>query len=337
MSMTKVFKSYATQLGFPESQSLLRIFEILYDEEADKKILKALSKPRNLEQIMKKTDLPKKIVEKSLDKLLKRGAIDIRKKGFYRRFPVFIELRDANCLWPDAPQEIFEKWEDLLYNEVPKLVPILEQINLKPIVRVLPVESSIEVQNTVLDADSAKKIFKDAKLITVIPCVCRKIAKKNNRGQNCIAPEEAVCMQTNAFAEAVLKRGLGEKISNEEALRRLNLAEEAGLVHMSRNNIKEDMFVCNCCSCCCSGLYMTNQVGFLGSVAPSRFRVKFNEEACIGCGNCEERCQFKAISFDEKPIIDLERCFGCGNCVTACTEEALTLEEIRPLEHIRVT
>ena len=191
------------------------------------------------------------------------------------------------------------------------------------------------MQNTVLDADSVRKIFREAKLVSVIPCVCRKVAKKNGRGQDCPAPEEAVCMQTNAFAEAVLNRGVGEKITNEDALRRIELAEKAGLVHMARNNIKDDMFVCNCCSCCCSGMFII-QKGYDAAVAPSRFQVKLDESACVGCGTCIDRCQFGAISVDEVAKIDLEKCYGCGNCVYTCPEKAMTLVEIHPLSHIRV-
>ncbi len=105
---------------------------------------------------------------------------------------------------------------------------------------------------------------------------------------------------------------------------------------MTRNNIKKDMIMCNCCACCCTGLFMLNQVGY-DSFAPSRFRVKLDEEACIGCETCVERCQFGAIEVDDIARIDLDKCFGCGVCVPTCPGDALTLEEIRPKEHIRVT
>jgi NAD-dependent dihydropyrimidine dehydrogenase PreA subunit len=39
---------------------------------------------------------------------------------------------------------------------------------------------------------------------------------------------------------------------------------------------------------------------------------------------------------DGMAVVDSDRCYGCGNCVITCPEEALTLEEVRPLEHIRV-
>ena len=143
-------------------------------------------------------------------------------------------------------------------------------------------------------------------------------------------------MQTNAFAQAILDRGVGEKLSNAEALKRVSDAEEAGLVHMVRNNVKKDMFMCNCCTCCCTGLYLFNEIGFTDGISPSRFRVKLKEDLCTACGLCAERCSFNAITVNGTADINMDRCYGCGNCVITCPEEALILEEIRPREHIRI-
>jgi len=188
----------------------------------------------------------------------------------------------------------------------------------------------------VLDIDSARKIFQDANLITAMPCVCRTVAKRNGRGQDCPAPETAVCLQTNFFAAGVRARGLGEKLSREEALKRVGAAEDAGLVHMVRNNVKDDMFMCNCCACCCTGLFFLRELDYPAAVAPSRFRVQLNAELCSGCGECEARCQFSAISVGETAVVNAGRCMGCGNCALTCPEDALTLVEVRPREHVRV-
>ncbi|NHI94197.1 MAG: 4Fe-4S dicluster domain-containing protein [Candidatus Lokiarchaeota archaeon] len=337
MPIPKELKSYATSIGFPSSETLARIFEILYDEEDDLKIMKALNKPNTASELAKKTGLSEARIKERAEKLMKKGALThvSKQPHIYRRFPAMIEIRDASCLNPDASQELFELWDQLVQKEISVLIPFIKEFNIPPVVRVIPIEETVEAQNTVLDADSVRKIFKEAKLISVIPCVCRTVALKNGRGQDCPAPKEAVCMQTNAFAQAILNRDIGEKITNEDALRRIELAEKAGLVHMARNNIKEDMFVCNCCSCCCSGMFIVQQ-GYSKAIAPSRFQVKLNAEACQGCGTCVDRCQFGAITLDGTAIIDLDKCFGCGNCVLTCPEEALKLVEIHPLSHIRV-
>ncbi|MDD1776629.1 MAG: 4Fe-4S binding protein [Candidatus Helarchaeota archaeon] len=337
MSIPKELKAYATSIGFPSSETLARIFEILYDEDDARKLMKALNKPQTAPELAQKTGLSEARVKEIAERLMRKGALSHESKQphIYKRFPAMIELRDASCLNPNAPQELFELWDHLVQKEISVLIPFIKEFKLPPVVRVVPIEETVEVQNTVLDADSVRKIFKEARVISVIPCVCRTIALKNGRGQGCPAPKEAVCMQTNAFAEVILNRGIGEKITNEDALRRLELAEKAGLVHMARNNIKEDMFVCNCCSCCCSGLFIV-QHGYAKGIATSRFQVKLDADACQGCGTCVDRCQFGAISLEEIASIDLDKCYGCGNCVLTCPEKALVLVEIHPLSHIRV-
>ncbi|MDD5224731.1 MAG: 4Fe-4S binding protein [bacterium] len=336
MPIPESLQSYATQLGFPNSETLARIFRVLFDHEDDLKVVEAL--PGNPAEIAERTGLSVARVREIGDKLRARGAVGhpLGQPELLRRFPAMIELRDSTVLWPDAPQEIFELWDRLVTIETRELVPLLQSLNVPAMVRVLPVERAVEAQNTILDPDSARRIFSEAELVSVITCACRLVARKNGRGKDCPAPAEAVCLQTNAFSQGVLSRGLGRKISNAEALRLIGMAEEAGLVHMIRNNIKKDMFMCNCCSCCCSGLHFVNQLGYLGGIAPSRFRIKLNRKACSGCGACEDRCRFHAIKVDKVASINLERCFGCGNCALACPEEALVLEEIRPLSHIRV-
>ena len=336
MATPKVLQDYAAKLGFPKSEALGKILTILYDGEDDLSILEVL--PGTAAEIAGNTGLTEKRVREVTDRLFGRGALahPMKQPGLYRLFPAMIELRDATVLWPDAPQELFELWEEVVLKEMPDLIPTLQKLKVPPMIRVVPIERSVESQNTVLDADSARKIFREADLVTALPCACRVQAQKNNRSPDCPAPPSAVCMQTNAFAEVVLSRGLGEKLTNEEALKRISEAEEAGLVHMVRNNIQKDMFMCNCCSCCCTGLFMVNQTGYLDALAPSRFKVKLDADACSGCGTCEGRCQFHAITLGEVAVVDGDKCYGCGNCVITCPDEALTLEEVRPLEHIRV-
>jgi ferredoxin len=339
MPMSKILKKYASQLGFPKSENLARIFEILYDEEDDLKVIKAAYKPRTIAELVERTELPEERVRAIVKRLMSRGALG-HKLGhpeLIKRFAGMIQLRDASVLHPDAPQELFELWEKLLSDELPEVVAKVGNISVSPITRIIPIESTVEVQNTILDPDSVRKIFEEADLISVMPCACRTMARKVGRGKDCPAPADSVCMQTNAFAETAIREGVGIEISKEEALRRLELAEQAGLVHQVRNNIKKDMFVCNCCSCCCTGLYLVNQIGFLQGIAKSRFQIKLDAELCSGCGTCEDRCQFHAITVEDVASIDTERCFGCGNCALTCPEGALHLEEVRPLEYIRVS
>ena len=57
--------------------------------------------------------------------------------------------------------------------------------------------------------------------------------------------------------------------------------------------------------------------------------VSVDQEKCIGCGGCEEVCNWGAIKvIDAKVDIVKEKCEGCGVCVCSCTQDALWLEKV---------
>ena len=338
MNMPEQLKSYATKLGFPESEAMARIFAILYDD-ADS-VAVAGASPGFVTDIAARTGLSEERVRQVAQKLLHKGAISrvLVKGDYYRLYPAMIELRDAVVIVPDCPQELFELWEVVIKEEMPGVVPTFNKLNLPPMLRVIPIEETVENASRVLDADSARQIIRSARVITAIPCPCRTQAQRLGKAKDCIAPKGVnLCMQINGFAEATIDRGVGEVLSNDEALRRLVLAEEAGLVHTVRNNVKEDMFMCNCCSCCCTAMFLYNKAGYDASFAPSRFRAQVDAGNCTGCGACEEKCAFKAISIEDTAVMDHRKCMGCGNCVIACPVESITLQETRPPEFIRRT
>jgi ferredoxin len=339
MAMSPQLKPYAVKLGFGESGTLARIFEILFD--TGEKTLVAGAMPGSTSEISGRTGIPEKRVREIIAELKRRGAVNhvLHKGDYYRLFPAMIELRDSTVLSAGAPRELFHLWDSLIRNEMPALLPVLKQLNIPPMMRVVPVERTVDTSQRVLDVDSARKIISDAQLISAVPCACRTHARNVGRGKDCPAPETAVCLQVGAFAEAVLDRGIGERLSVTEALRRLGDAEDAGLVHLVRNNIKKDMFLCNCCTCCCTGMYLITRVGYAESFAPSRFLSKLITGRCTACGLCESRCAFGAISLgaDGVPSIDRERCYGCGLCALHCPSDALVLDEVRPTESIRRT
>lgn len=336
MPIPALLKDYAAELGFAESETLARIFELLWPTEDEIRLVAAL--PGAIPDVAAKTGLPEKQVADTLNRLLLEGSIsvDFANMRRFRRVPALIFLRDFSVHNPATTQELFELWDRIVRKESSSMVKLFREKGVPSATRVLPIERTVESANQVLDVDSARKIFSEASLITAAPCVCRTVAKKNGRGQGCPAPKEAVCMQTNFFAAGVLAMKVGEKLSKEEALRRIGLAEDAGLVHMSRNNVAKDTFMCNCCSCCCTGFELFQTYGLTEVFAPSRFRIKADTDMCSACGECVDRCQFKALSIEDTVVVDESRCFGCGNCAIACSEGALNLEEIRPVEHIRV-
>jgi len=53
-----------------------------------------------------------------------------------------------------------------------------------------------------------------------------------------------------------------------------------------------------------------------------------DEQKCIGCGACVEKCPVIAISSNDQgiAIVDKEKCTGCKRCVDSCPSEALSVK-----------
>ena len=69
---------------------------------------------------------------------------------------------------------------------------------------------------------------------------------------------------------------------------------------------------------------LRNGFCFGGKHIPFR-GVRITEE-CIACGECRERCSFKAIyQHNEQFIIDHTKCDVCGDCYTICPTSAIEI------------
>jgi len=55
------------------------------------------------------------------------------------------------------------------------------------------------------------------------------------------------------------------------------------------------------------------------------FEAVVDEEECIGCEECIERCPVKAITVEDTARVNMEKCLGCGLCAGVCSTEAITL------------
>jgi len=127
----------------------------------------------------------------------------------------------------------------------------------------------------------------------------------------------------------------------DQALAACDTMEDAGLIKMSPNTAQIDS-TCNCCECCCeiiAGFKKLANVWEL--ISPSRFRAVIDQDKCLGCQTCVERCHFDAVEMRKVPgekkmkafIID-EHCMGCGLCIFKCPANAMKFELVRPPSHI---
>jgi Pyruvate/2-oxoacid:ferredoxin oxidoreductase delta subunit len=170
--------------------------------------------------------------------------------------------------------------------------------------------------------------------ITLMDCPCRAAR------ENPCLPLEVCMIVGEPFASFVLEHHpeRSRKISQEEAVRVLKAEDERGHVHHAffKDAMLERFFaICNCCGCCCGAM----QAHMHGTpmLVSSGYMCVVDEELCLGCGACEEFCQFHALGVEEGlAVVSGEDCMGCGVCVSKCVNEALSLERVvergEPLE-----
>ena len=204
----------------------------------------------------------------------------------------------------------------------------------EPILRVIPAEKSLPVEQSLLPCESITEIIEaNRDMITVRNCCCRRGAN------NCHHPLD-VCMQFKSRAEYDLYRGSGRKVNADEAVSIALTSVGAGLVPTVTNvSILDKLeFICFCCGCACLVIDPGLKANSLSKIlSPSRYEAKVNYVACNGCRHCEMRCQFGAIEMKPVPghdsikaVLDPDKCLGCGVCELACVPAAIKMEEIRP-------
>lgn len=134
-------------------------------------------------------------------------------------------------------------------------------------------------------------------------------------------------------AQFIIDRGIGRKISKEEAAAILKQSEEAGLVHCSLNRQEID-FLCNCCRCHCIILDTALSQPKPGFILNSGFYPTWDPELCEVCKTCIENCPASALTMGGAniPIVNMDLCIGCGVCATGCPEEAIELVERAEIE-----
>lgn len=191
-----------------------------------------------------------------------------------------------------------------------------------PVHRVIPVAQTVRSDMAVHPYESATEIITGAKAWAVTDCICRK--QQALLGEPCEHPVD-VCMVFSETPGAFDRMTGMRALTQDEALATLRRAAEAGLVHSVSNNQQGLWYLCNCCTCACGILRGLAELGMANVIATSAFLCAVDEERCIACGKCTERCSFAALTVDLTAQVDAVRCAGCGVCVLACPQEALSL------------
>jgi ferredoxin len=192
-----------------------------------------------------------------------------------------------------------------------------------PVMRVIPVEESIEVEHHIASYDELRNLIEiSGEHIAVQECFCKKAG--DLKGESCrVTERREVCLSFGDLAELYIEEGWARRLGQEEALEIARLNEKEGLVLMP-GNAQEPKYMCSCCSDCCLVLNLIKNYPNPAETVASNYFASVNTELCNGVGACISSCPLNAISLVEgTAVIELARCIGCGLCVPVCPEDAI--------------
>ena len=194
--------------------------------------------------------------------------------------------------------------------------------------RIVPVEKSLTPEHHAIPYENIRQIIENKQeKIAIANCICKQ--SKDLLEDPCKMGElRSICTFFGTGADLTLEQiDSAREISKEELLTLLEKYQEVGYV-IQVENCQDPQFMCMCCGCCCFILRGAKQFPKPMEYYKSNYYAQINQELCIGCGNCVNRCQMDAFTInDGKSSINLDRCIGCGNCIMTCEEEAIKLKE----------
>ena len=315
------------ELAGRKSKLVPLILEKLLDE-TEAKVVLAAAPPATLEELSAKTGIETAKLETMLDRLFRKGVIFKTRKpdGIrYYRVRQVLQMHDSTAVMNDPPAGMMDLWKEYTRTEWPEEVRIFQS----PVLRVIPINVSLESNSQVLISDDVRNFIDLARNIAVTKCSCRAIDGA------CGSPVE-VCMQLDRAADYSIERGTGRKLSREEALAMLQTCEDYGLVHVAENKQGVGHVICNCCSdCCINWTSVRSGVGKFAS--PSRFKGVIDTDLCNGCEKCVDRCFFDAMTMmpdGSFAVVDDDKCMGCGVCRVVCDLDAISMQVVRPQEFV---
>ncbi len=309
-------------VGFRKTQSgvEIEILKRLFTEEEAQLATFLTMRPERPRSIARRAGQNIAELEAKLESMARKGLIFRSRrdnKTLYNSAPFMIGLYEYSVNIID--KELAQLFKDYYYEAG------LEEIGASnvPGFKVIPLEETIQTETTLFPYQKLEDSIRKARVISVAECVCRKEAKL--LGEGCNHPIET-CLSFGVAAEYYIENGMGRKITAEEAIQIIKEADESGLVHAGANS-KHLSNICNCCPCCCISMKGITQFGqdkhqFMNAV----FESIIDEETCIACGNCVERCPVKAITIEDVAIVDRDLCLGCGLCASVCSENAISLK-----------
>ncbi|MFX0187927.1 MAG: 4Fe-4S binding protein [Candidatus Hodarchaeota archaeon] len=348
-------------LPFPINDTLLEILKLLIEED-ELDFIMAFKRKRSqtIEELKKSSKMSEEDILKNVKSLAKKGVIFNQPSSsgimVYRLLPLMmvgpfeyifmqkLSYSEREKKFATLFKKLFNEVKDFIQDHLDMFTPIFEK--LPPIDRTVALldknVSGNEIQLSVNEEVEApiEQIITAQKIETLIEkfddiavghCFCRH--HKDLLGLGCKTTDlRENCFVMGKSARYISEQGFGRIISKEEALKILKDSEEAGLVHKAFHThedlSKDETSICNCCEDCCATFELWRE-GVLPLINATNYLAGVNEELCIGCTTCVEKCPVKAIELNDENKADVNKayCIGCGICAHFCPEGAISLLE----------
>lgn len=348
---------------FPVNDTTIAIIQrVVGEAEAELDLIGAFQDKasQTLEELAASSGMSPEAVDRLAVSLAKKGLIFNQPNSagvmVYRILPLMLvgvlEYKFMGKLkWDEKERELAELFQDLMTQvrdqvqaNYDNMVPVFQ--SAPPVdrtvparvteegktIRTIPVDRTVTAPDEfVLPSQSVEDIIHKFDEIAVGHCFCRQ--RRAVLGDPCDlnAPVEN-CFTFGKSARHTVAQGFSRMVGKEEALRIMQEAEAAGLVHKAfhpgSNETRPETSICNCCKDCCDTLNLWRE-GAFPLVNSTYYLSVMDPDLCTGCGTCVDLCPMDAIEINDEGVAqrDEAACFGCGICARFCPEEAVSLQE----------
>jgi len=328
----------------PDSEHLLPSIMAFYTPEEATLLTGMPFSGKNLEELADIKGMDPAELATKLDALARKGAVWRSVKGDTVRYSLndtfFVFMRAP--FWAEEPHEtaktLAKPLNKYFYDG---FMDQFAPAHAKGL-RTIPIDKTIEDPRRILPYEDVIKYVESQDYHTVSSCPCRQRKKLDPDASVCDHAME-VCLHFGRLGHYIVENGLGREITKEETIAILNQAAETGLVHAISNWEQGADTICNCCKCCCLFFEAYHVLDHDKSHDVSNYRVRVDQETCIACGLCVQRCPMDALSLEDSPeatnkkgqvsTLKPDRCIGCGVCVYKCPSNSLILERREVIEH----
>jgi len=255
-------------------------------------------------QVAKNIDKTTEYCSEVLEKCLDVGIVESKavEGGHEYCVPIYVpgifEIMILNKEQAESHPEIARAFEEYTRTTI---VPLVDKVPLgRGALRVIPVESAINGETRKANYEEISYwLNKYDGQIGVGACQCRR--SRRIMGEGCGDLEDDKCIILGHLADAGIRTNKLRRATKEEALGIILKAEKEGCVHQVTNmDGKDKIFaICNCNINICFAL-RTSQYFNTPNMSKSNYVAEVENENCVACGACVEKCPSNAIRLGEK-------------------------------------